>query len=141
MISTPKKSPANMLRRYIKQGSQGAPVKFWVTFSKLVNALPEEALPQTWDNISAFLEALVDGSQGSHEPKSNHQASWRCYFEICSIFLHRKGLSEEIKGQILECAILPIYYNYIDPTTENARWTISSSAAEVCANGLDIISK
>ncbi|KAK6355425.1 hypothetical protein TWF696_004523 [Orbilia brochopaga] len=124
IAATAKKPTFKVVKRYVSQGSQGAPAEFWSKFASLVQTLPEKALPSINDEVQQFLKAIVDGLSGSMEPKDHRPEAWSCYFHICAFLLSKEFLKEEIRREIISLNIGNTFKEFLEPQEELAAWKI-----------------
>ncbi|KAF3928547.1 hypothetical protein ABW21_db0206473 [Orbilia brochopaga] len=124
IAATAKKPTFKVVKRYVSQGSQGAPAEFWSKFASLVQTLPEKALPSIGDEVQQFMKAIVDGLSGSMEPKDHRPEAWSCYFHICAFFLSKEFLKEDIRREVISVNIGNTFKEFLEPQEELAAYKI-----------------
>ena len=139
-----KKSAANRLCHFLKRGSQGGPPDFWSQIAALLSNLPPSIVVRSTDTESnkqrddekdsptPVLNALHEGLNNKDESRLNRFAAWNTYLTASEIAL--SSISEAaIRRRIVTSSILPIVAQYVKPSSENSRWTITGAQGqEVC---------
>lgn len=133
-----KKSAQNRLCYFLRKGSQGGPAEYWTQISSLISSLPPSIfLNATEDGYtdradaekrshSLVLSALHEGLNSKAESRSSQSAAWNTYldvFELVQASLPKSANSQELYHE----SILPILRQYIRPSPEFSRWTVSGS--------------
>ena len=144
-----KKSAANRLCHFLRKGSQGGPPDFWSQVAGLLTNLPLSILTKSADDKSStsadgekesltpVLSALHEGLNSRDESRGNRFAAWGAYLTASALTL--SSLSDVAsRRRILKSSILPILVQYIKPSSENSRWTVTSAQGEiVCVRACD----
>ena len=144
-----KKSAANRLCHFLRKGSQGGPPDFWSQIAELLPSLPLSTLTKSADDeaskrvdgekesLTPVLSALHEGLNNRDEPRGNRFAAWNAYLTASDLTL--SYLSDVAsRGRILRSSILPILVQYIKPSSEDSRWTVTNAQGEtVCVRACD----
>lgn len=125
-----KKPPLSRLRRFIEKGSQGGPMQFWSTVQELIKRLPQEILPSGLEESQEFLESFRAGIANREEPRSNATGGWSSYFETAKLLIH--NLSDPLQqGKLCQESVYPIFEQYLNPSTDNNKWSSATSISVV----------
>ncbi|GIZ48277.1 hypothetical protein CKM354_001134500 [Cercospora kikuchii] len=118
-----KKKPAlGRLRQCLKHGSYTGPAQYWDRLAEVLRKLPEEILPQTYDEISDLLLSARDGIC-KREERFNSSSSWPVYFTLVDIVT--RTASAEDATKLLEAFAIPPVQQYLQPASSTDKWTIS----------------
>ena len=133
-----KKTASKRLCQFLRKGSQGGPSDYWLQVSTMLRHIPVEVLLARSDkevekasddslkvNFSV-LEAFQDGLTSRDEPRANQGEGWTFYLEISLHFQSILNRSEE-RYELLKSCILPLLSQYIRPSQEFSRWTVTES--------------
>lgn len=145
-----KKSAQNRLCYFLKKGSQGGPPEFWTQISSLISSLPlsvllnEEEDDHTSDSDaekrphSQVLNALHEGLSSKDEPRSNQSSAWNCYLDVFELLQASRPKSADYQ-QFYEDSVFPIVPQYIRPSPEFSRWTVSGIyQKDICLRACNI---
>ncbi|KAL8999416.1 MAG: hypothetical protein Q9169_001730 [Polycauliona sp. 2 TL-2023] len=128
---TGKKSATRRLCHYLGKGSQGASSQYWDEIKALLLHVPTSVLIPR-ENISdqkfVVIEALRDGVSSREEPRSNQRTAWDTYLEVARRFLSCQDVDRD---PLIKDSILPILIQYISPSRELSRWTVSGSPQSI----------
>lgn len=131
-----KKSAQNRLCYFLKKGSQGGPPDFWTHISSLISSLPPSILLNAVEDEhtkrsddekrppSQVLNALHEGFSSKEEPRSNQSSAWKCYldvFELVQASLPKSANRQQFYSE----SVFPILTQYVRPSPELSRWTVS----------------
>lgn len=149
-IGSAKKSAQNRLCYFLKKGSQGGPPEFWTQISSLVSSLPLSVLLSADDDEhtntsdaekrshSQVLNALHEGLSSKDEPRSNQSSAWKCYLDVVELVQASLPKSASYQ-QFYKDYAFPIVTQYIRPSTEFARWTVSGiQQKDICLRACNI---
>ncbi|KAI9809452.1 MAG: hypothetical protein M1827_006832 [Pycnora praestabilis] len=128
---TSKKSSFTRLQQFLKKGSQGGPLEFWINITTLFNHLPQEILPTDYAGAEAFLDTIVDGIHNKDEPRPNLPSAWDFYF---TVFMQiSTTLKDPHQQTLLKHSLLPIFEQYIRSSPQSSRWNTGSQPQLICA--------
>lgn len=133
-----KKNPLSRLRVFVEKGSQGGSPVYWQSLRSLLQLLPPPVLPTDIESSLDFLHAFRDGIGSREEPKTNAAEAWHSYFESVKLLASRLSDST-LQGKLFQEALFPVFEQYLHPTSENSKWSISNDntllgvALEICA--------
>jgi E3 ubiquitin-protein ligase listerin len=100
----------DILRRFVRKGSQGCPPKYWLSLQLLVHRLPSKMLSLKPERALDFLLSLRKGIEG--EPKQHLEQAWSSYFDIAGVIV--KNIPE-IKDQdeVVKDGIVHLFEEYL----------------------------
>lgn len=111
-VSKEKSSSSfDILRRFVKKGSQGCPSRYWLSLQMLASRLPPKVLPLKPDHALDFLLSLRKGIEG--EPKQNHGQAWSSYFNIAAI-LAKNLLEVKDQNEVVKDGIVYLFDGYLE---------------------------
>ncbi|MCJ1244899.1 hypothetical protein MMC30_002100 [Trapelia coarctata] len=147
-----KKSALKRLCQFLRKGSQGGPSDFWNQIAAILQRLPLEVLRPDPENeggpvpledatspTTAMLAAIHDGIVKKEEHRSNRSEGWRTYVGAVDFATRSEPNLDKVRV-ILKVSVLPIIEQYIKPSAEGTRWTISTpDQDEICADALRLV--
>ena len=137
-----KRSAANRLCQFLKKGSQGGPPDFWSQIEKLLPNLPSPIFVRTIDGesdrkadgekdtLTPVLSALHEGLNNKNESNGNKAAAWSAYLTASEITLSSFP-DAATRRRILTTSVLPILAQYIRPSSDSSRWTVTGTSGQV----------
>jgi len=118
-------SSFDILRRFVKKGSQGCPSKYWLSLQLLVQRLPSKILPSKAEAALDFLLSLRKGIEG--EPKQHLEQAWSSYFDIAKVLT--KNVSElKERDEVVRDGMVQIFDKYLQGEDS----VPTSALAEAC---------
>lgn len=143
---SPKKSACQRLCEFLKKGSQAGPSEYWDQIASLIKQLPLEILTNTSETMSnedtvtfPILEALHEGLVNSDEPRANQIPAWNTYLDAAARFVSSVS-SQTVRDDIARHSLIPIVKQYVKPSTDDTKWTISGSQNEdLCVRAIQQI--
>ncbi|KAI5363949.1 Putative E3 ubiquitin-protein ligase listerin [Septoria linicola] len=133
-----KKPALSRLRQGLKSGAHAGPASYWEIMSSLLRKLPAEVLPKSYSEISDLLLAARDGVSRKEE-RFNASASWPVYFTLVNLVTVSTP-SEDV-ATLLEAFVMPCISQYIYPSDESARWTISGPKPAALVSQVGVIKR
>jgi hypothetical protein len=119
-----KKPAASRLRSLLKHGSQAGPVEFWPTLENIVRKIPDDVLPNTYDEVAELLSNARVGVS-KREDRFNASYSWQTYATIADA--SSRNLSEADQDKLTENYVMPVIKQYISPHPETSDWNITGA--------------
>ena len=119
------KSPSEVIKSLVKNGSQGGTAQFWFNVSQFISTLPEDVLPATLEEATEILETIRGGITCKDEPRTKYQAAFRCYtqsFEKLS-----ENLPPDAQDSLADSMGFDLVRQYVRPSPELSRWTLPDS--------------
>lgn len=139
-----KKSATKRICHFLRKGSQGGPSDFWVQMSTLIRHLPPNILipnPDIEPDITLesttkpsfpVLESLHEGISKRDELRGSQNDAWNTYL-IASDRINSLLPSQVTRDYLALHSILPIINQYVKPSPDTAKWTITcSEKEEIC---------
>ncbi|UJO21556.1 E3 ubiquitin-protein ligase listerin [Fulvia fulva] len=121
---TGKKPAVSRLQQFLKHGSYSGSASFWEITTDLLRKLPPEVFPRSYDEISGLLLAARDGVSRKEE-RFTASAAWPTYFIL--VDLVTRPLSDEDAENLLEAFAMPPVNQYLHPSEESAKWSITGA--------------
>lgn len=121
---TGKKPALGRLRQCLKNGAYSGPAGYWDVMASVLQILPAEILPKTYDEVSDLLLAARDGVSKKEE-RFNASSSWPVYFTLVDK-LTQSSMPEDVDN-LLGAFAMPAVTQYLYPSDESTRWTISGA--------------
>lgn len=130
-----KKSAHSRLCFFLKRGSQGGPPEFWTTISSLLSNLPPSIIISVAEDGSVdkddgaghvqspILKALHEGINSKDESRLNQEKAWNTY--LSTLELVQSSSPKLNQHGLLKGYVIPIIQQYVKPSLESVRWTIS----------------
>lgn len=133
---SPKKSARQRLCEFLKKGSQAGPPEYWDQIAALIKELPLDDFTTISESNSyedtmtfSILESLHEGLVNSDEPRANQITAWNTYLTVAALFVSSAS-SQAIREDIARHSLVPIVKQYVNPSTDEAKWTIPGSNSE-----------
>ena len=121
-----KKPAMSRLSHFLKQGSQSAPADFWDSLSILFKKLPAETLPSAEGDFRALLSSARVGLSKKEE-RFNQRSAWLSYFTLVNVLT--SSTSNTDIDTILATQVLPVFRQYLFPSSETTEWSITGPKA------------
>lgn len=125
---TGKRSAGQRLRQCLKRGSQAGTADYWTNAWTLLSKLPSEVLPKNSAEAKDLLTAVHEGLS-LREERFNASSSWDTYFKLAGLVQSTASLSEEESETLVTEMVLPVVEQYLRPSQENSRWSITGAKA------------
>jgi hypothetical protein len=119
-----KKPAASRLRSLLKHGSQAGPTEFWPTLENIVRKIPDDVLPNTYDEVAELLSNARIGVC-KREDRFNASHSWQTYATLADA--SSRNLSEVDQDRLTENYVLPVIKQYVSPHPETSDWNITGA--------------
>lgn len=130
---TAKRPAITRFQQLLKRGSQGGPPEYWNNISSIIEQLPQNVLPDDFSTARDLLSTMRDGLLRRDEPRANATAAWNAYSTLASqlLALIRSGEDQKV---LLDETVLPLFDEYIRPTTAQSSWSVGPQGQAICTN-------